>query len=102
MGKCGSRAVFNTNKFYQFTNNKWEKIETNDISIHGLFAPVKTDKRDYCWVADYGGLHVFNGKTWITSPENIFPDDYITVIETDSNNNIWVGTFNHGIFILNQ
>jgi len=99
-------SLFTRNKLYQFSNDSWEKIETNDISIHGLFAPVKADKRDYCWMADYRGtspiLNVFNGKTWDSSPENILPDDFVTVIETDSNNNIWVGTFQNGIFILNQ
>lgn len=99
-------SAFMTNKLFQFADDKWQKIETNDIPIGSFFAPVKADKRNYCWLADYGEhspvLHVYNGKSWISSPEGIFPDDYITSIETDSDNNIWVGTYKNGVFILNQ
>jgi ligand-binding sensor domain-containing protein len=95
-----------TNNLFRFENNKWQKIETNDISMVSCFAPVKADKRNYCWLADYGGyspvLRVYNGKSWLSSPEGILPDDYITTIETDSDNNIWVGTYQNGVFIINQ
>ncbi len=99
-------SLFRTNILYQFSNDKWEKIETNGISPRGFFSRVVADKRGYCWMPDFSGnkpvLHVFNGKTWATSPDNTFPDDYFTIIETDSKNNIWVGTSKNGIFILNQ
>lgn len=99
-------SSFNSNKLYQFSNDKWEKIETNGIYPRGFFSTVKADKRGYCWMPDFSGttplLQVFNGKTWATSPDNTFPDDYFTVIETDSKNNIWVGTSKNGVFILNQ
>jgi ligand-binding sensor domain-containing protein len=47
-------------------------------------------------------LNVYNGKSWVSSPDDLFPDDFVTTIETDINNNIWIGTFQNGVFILNQ
>lgn len=99
-------SAFMTNKLFRFEDKKWQETETNDISLISFFAPIKADKRNYCWLADYRGhsplLHVYNGKSWLSSPEDLFPDDYITTIETDSDNNIWVGTYKNGVFILNQ
>jgi ligand-binding sensor domain-containing protein len=94
------------NKLYEFRDNKWKKIETDDITIIGFFGAIKADKRNYCWLAGNGEhsplLHVYNGKSWINSPEEMFPEDYITTIEIDNDNNIWIGTSQNGIFILNQ
>ena len=100
-------SSFNSNKLFEFRDNKWQKIETYEIPRISFFTPLKADKRNYCWLAENRGehsplLHVYNGKSWIESPEDMFPDDYITTIETDSENNIWVGTYNSGVFIINQ
>ncbi len=99
-------SSFNTNKLFEFNDNKWQRVETNDISRLGFFAKVKSDKRNYCWLAASGDhsaiLHVYDGESWKSSPEGIFPDDFFTAIEVDSNNNIWVGTYENGVFILNQ
>jgi len=95
-----------TNKLFQFKDEQWSKIETKELPELNFFARIKADKRDYCWLAgsdnESAYLHVFNGKSWINSPKNLFPDDYITAIEVDNKNNIWIGTWNNGIFILNQ
>jgi ligand-binding sensor domain-containing protein len=99
-------SSFNTNKLYEFKENKWQKVETTDIPQINFFTPIKADKRNYCWLAGNGDhspfLSVFNGDKWQNSPAGLFPDDYITAIEVDSNNNIWVGTWANGVFILNQ
>lgn len=96
----------NFNKLYQFKDNKWQKIVTDDVPDIGYSAQIKTDKRNYCWIAgnidDSPILNVYNGESWIKSPIGIFPKDFITCIEVDNNNNIWVGTFSNGVFILNQ
>jgi hypothetical protein len=99
-------SSFRTNNLFRYADNEWNKIETNDIAISGFFAPVKADKRNYCWLAGYGKdspfMNVYNGKSWVRSPDGAFPDDYITVIEADNENNIWIGTNKNGVFILNQ
>ena len=96
----------NSSKLYEFRDNKWQKIVTNDVAGIDYFARVKTDKRNYCWIAgninDSPVLNVYNGESWIKSPIGILPKDFITCIEVDKSYNIWVGTFSNGVFILNQ
>lgn len=95
-----------TNNLFQFSDDHWNKIDAPFNLRNSLFAPLKADNRNYCWVAGYNEnsptLHVFDGKSWINSPEGIFPDDYITTIGVDIENNMWIGTSNNGVFILNQ
>ena len=101
-----SSSSLNSNALFEYSDNKWQKIETDFMSGVSPSTSIKVDKRDYCWLAGFKGnlpvLHVFNGELWEESPEGTFPDDYITTIETDSDNNIWIGTAHNGIFILNQ
>jgi ligand-binding sensor domain-containing protein len=101
-----SSSSLSKNTLYEFRDNKWEKIEFADIFRVDFFAHIKADRRNYCWVGGQGDnsaiLHVYNGETWLSSPEGTLPDDYITAIEVDDDNNIWVGTFQNGVFILNQ
>jgi ligand-binding sensor domain-containing protein len=96
----------NSNKFYEFRDNNWQIIKTDNSSVPYLYSPIKADNRNYCWIPGFGDksfiLHVYDGKSWINSPDGIFPDDFITAIETDSENNIWIGTYKSGVFILNQ
>jgi hypothetical protein len=96
----------NSNKLYEFRDNKWQKIVTDDVPGIGYFAPLITDKRNFCWIPGNIGdspiLYVYNGESWIKSPIGVFPKDYITSIGVDNNNNIWVGTFSNGVFILYQ
>jgi ligand-binding sensor domain-containing protein len=99
-------SAFNSNKVYKSKDNKWEIIDSQDIPRINFFSKIKADKRDYCWLAgsnqESAYLHVYNGKSWVSSSEDLFPDDFITAIEVDDNNNIWVGTYYNGVFILNQ
>jgi ligand-binding sensor domain-containing protein len=96
----------NFNKLYQFRESKWQMIVTDDLRGGDYFAHLIVDKRNYCWISgnidDSPILNVYNGESWIKSPAGIFPEDFITCIEVDNNNNIWVGTFSNGVFILNQ
>ena len=95
-----------SNKLFRLENDKWQIIESEDIPEIGFFSSIKADKRNYCWLAGHGEhsaiLHVYNGESWVSSPEGLLPDDHITTIEVDSDNNILVGTYESGIFILNQ
>jgi hypothetical protein len=94
------------NKFYEFSNDKWEKIESEPDPGISFSSRITADRRNYCWMGGYGEnsfiLNVYNGKSWVSSPDGLFPDDFVTTIETDINNNIWIGTFQNGVFILNQ
>jgi ligand-binding sensor domain-containing protein len=97
-------SSFNTNKLYQLINNQWQKIEI-DFEL-GLFTRMNIDNRDYLWVAGRGentpALHVYNGKSWVSSPNDLFSQEYVTSIATDNENNVWVGTYENGVYILKQ
>jgi ligand-binding sensor domain-containing protein len=101
-----SSSSINSNSLFEYRDDNWQKIETDFISRLSPFTSIKADKRNYCWLAGFRGnspvLHVYNGESWEDSPEGIFPDDFITTIEADSDNNIWVGTAHNGVFVLNQ
>ena len=96
----------NPNKLFEFRDNKWQRINTDNVPEMGFFSPLISDKRNYCWVAanlnDSAVLYVYDGKSWKSSPQGTFPNDMITTLKVDSNNNIWVGTYNNGVFIINQ
>jgi ligand-binding sensor domain-containing protein len=47
-------------------------------------------------------MMVYTGKKWEISPTDFMSGDIITVIEADNDNNIWIGTYTDGIYILNQ
>jgi hypothetical protein len=99
-------SAFIDNKLHMFENNQWQEVERdNDLKLR-YFSTIAADRRNYCWVpgsdSEEPALHVFNGKTWISSPKGHFPEDAFTCISADRENNIWVGTFYNGVFILNQ
>ena len=87
-------------------SNEWQRIETDFKTSTSFGYSIKADNRNYCWVAgfkeNYTVLHVFTGESWEESPKGLFPEDYFTTIETDSDNNIWIGTARNGVFIINQ
>jgi ligand-binding sensor domain-containing protein len=101
-----SSSSFNTNKVFELEEREWKVIETNFLTRFFPFSSIETDQRGYFWLAGYDEdspvLNVYTGKSWQISPKGFIPADYITEIEADSENNIWIGTYANGVFILNQ
>ena len=102
-----SSSSGNTNTLFEYKGNEWNKLKPDFMSSRfTFFTAMKADRRNYCWVASIDGnsyvLHVYNGKSWVEPPSGLLPNDQITTIEADSNNNIWIGTAHNGIFILAQ
>ena len=102
-----SSSSLYSNTIYEFKNNTWNKLEADFMSSRiTLFTAIKADRRNYCWAASIEEnsyvLHVYNGISWEEFPEGLFLGDKITTIETDMDNNVWVGTSQNGIFILKQ
>jgi ligand-binding sensor domain-containing protein len=94
-------------KFYRFRDDDWENITLNDDHQLSAFSvAIEADKRDYCWfnTAGHDGLIlcVYTGNSWKFSPEGIISGSVITEIESDHDNNIWIGTYSDGIYILEQ
>jgi ligand-binding sensor domain-containing protein len=101
-----SSSSDHTNVFYEFRNETWNTLDAEFLSWHAIYNLYRADRRNYCWVSGIDGdsyaLHVYNGTSWEDPPEGLFLGDKITVIETDMNNNVWVGTAQNGVFILKQ
>jgi len=99
-------SLFKENRLFVFENNEWYEINEKGQPKIPDMAVIKSDRRNYIWLAGYeknsAVLYIYNGKSWLRSPEGLLPDDIITVIENDSENNIYLGTYKNGIFILNQ
>jgi ligand-binding sensor domain-containing protein len=102
-----SSSTADTNKLYVYKNNEWKRLKPDFMNSRlSFFTALKADRRDYCWAADIEGnsylLHVFNGSAWESAPPGLFNGDKISTIETDFDNNIWIGTAKNGVFILKQ
>ncbi len=95
-----------SNKVYVSKDKEWELITPDNFPRISFFSSIKADKRNFCWLAgseqESAFLRVYTGKEWIISPRDLFPDNFITTIEVDGNNNLWIGTYYDGVFILNQ
>lgn len=101
-----SSAFHTTNNLYKLQDDKWKLIDSDNISGIGFSARVALDRRNYCWIADRKDgsiiLNVYNGRSWRSSMPGSFPDDFITTLKVDYENNIWLGTYENGIIVLNQ
>ena len=95
------------NSLFEFRDSDWGNLEPDFMSSKSTyFTAIKADRRNYCWAASIEGnpyvLKVYNGISWEVPPEELFFGDKITAIETDMDNNIWIGTSQNGIFVLKQ
>ena len=95
-----------TNRFYMFNGTGWQDIEPEESSALGYFSRIKADLRDYCWITAWlvpdKSISVFDGANWHYPPDDFLGDRRVTALEVDSENNIWIGTLNDGVLILNQ
>ena len=100
-----SSTFMNPANLFEYSDDEWHKIDSDNTQDFRFFTRIKADKRNYCWVSCHKNgslvLYVYEGSAWISSPDDIFWDTYITTIETDNENNIWIGTAD-GVYILNQ
>ena len=91
-------------RIWQYENGTIKNIAP-DISMFALFATLKTDLRNFVWLAKYESnnnvrLTVFDGKTWHDAPAD-FPDIFIKCMAVDRNNTVWLGT-DQGIYLIKQ
>jgi hypothetical protein len=102
-----SDSSADSNNLFEYRENGWAKLLPDFMNSRlTFFTSLKADRRNYCWAASIDGnsyvLHVYNGNSWEEPPVGLFPDDKITTIEVDNDNNIWIGTSQNGVFILKQ
>ena len=99
-------STLRANRLFKYSDNDWGEVTLMDTQKLPYFCITGTDKRDYCWLTssseDELALNVYTGKKWISSPGGIITGGMVTVIKSDNDNNIWIGTYNDGIFILKQ
>ena len=99
-------SAWTTNRFFMFNGNDWQTIEPEDSYTIGYGSRIRADLRNYCWLA--GGISggssvsVFDGARWHRPREDFLEGEFITALEVDSENNIWIGTFSNGVIVLNQ
>ncbi len=95
-----------TNRLYVFNGNDWQTIEPEEVHAIGYLSRIRADLRNYCWLAGGIGagssLSVFDGVKWNRPREDFLEGEFITALEVDSENNIWIGTLNNGVILLNQ
>jgi ligand-binding sensor domain-containing protein len=102
-----SSTLADTNKLFVNKNDEWIRLKPDFMNSRlSFFTALKADRRDYCWAVNIEGnsyvLRVYDGSTWEQAPQGLFNSDKIIVIETDFDNNIWIGTAQNGVFILKQ
>lgn len=58
------------------------------------------DRDGFIWVATEGGLSRFDGYRFITAPgpDDLFINNSITNLFVDSQNRLWISTYNEGVF----
>jgi hypothetical protein len=99
-----SSAYLHPENLFEYRENEWHIINADIIPEFRYFSRIKADKRNYCWISGSRNgslvIYVYDGTSWVSSPEDIFVDTFITTIETDNENNIWIGTADDGVFIL--
>lgn len=84
------------------------QIETSNASVLSIYS-IYEDSHHTLWIGTSRGLYTFDRIketfTLFTLPENqstLFKEDRIMAIAQDSNGNLWMGTFDNGLFKLNS
>jgi len=91
-------------KFIKNDNNPYGGTYINYTSAQGLldntnYAAAK-DQNGNLYFGGFDGLSKFTGKKFINySIKNGLPSNNITALYNDSKNQLWIGTYNHGIVL---
>jgi ligand-binding sensor domain-containing protein len=100
-----SSSSMMTNKIYRYDTHDYRDILLEKSRFENTPYLLKTDLRNYLWVARFTNpenrnLAVYDGKNWNEAPES-FPETHINCLSVDQNNTIWLGT-KDGIYVLKQ
>lgn len=74
----------------RFDGQRWATFTTEDGLVSNHSHGITVDQSGQLWVATAYGLSVFNGKMWISYSDNL-PEQRFYAIDTDDENNIWLG-----------
>ncbi len=94
------------NKFYSIQN-----LTNNNNSLQGQsVAAIKQDRRGWYWIGVTGGLDIYKPKTNVFEHINGSPHSHykgldsesIQTVFIDSKENVWVGTWDKGIYLLKK
>ncbi|WP_372757397.1 two-component regulator propeller domain-containing protein [Mariniflexile sp.] len=92
--------------FGQFTNLKFENLNTDKGLSSSTCLEVFQDSHGYLWFGTIDGLNKFNGYEFeifrpIINDETSISNNRINVIQEDANGNLWIGT-NNGLNLYNR
>ncbi|MDF1698568.1 MAG: histidine kinase [Saprospiraceae bacterium] len=79
--------------------------ESNVTKVGSQVLDIHQDKAGYIWLSTFNGIIRFDGSKFIhivdIFPEsNQLPTNHISCVRKDNRGNIWIGTINHGMFMI--
>ncbi|UCD97460.1 MAG: hypothetical protein JSV42_10810 [Chloroflexota bacterium] len=105
----GRLLVATTDSLYYLDEERWLEIdtmlETHDEPIFENIADMQIDSKGQIWVlTQYGELHVFDGKSWISHhpKDSGFPLNFVQHMVIDQQDRIWVIPFFGRVYMLDQ
>ena len=74
-----------------YDGTRWTVVSKPSLSTGRALA---IDKRGRVWVGTYGGVSVYNGRSWVayTHANSKLPTDSVGSLATDARGRIWIGT----------
>ncbi len=110
IGYYNSGIAIHDNLYDKFKNIESSNTDTNSLKIESVTAIIE-DKFKNLWITtDGGGLDIFDPKknkfthinTFENGPLDGITSNYLECIYVDSNENIWIGSWDKGIFLLKK
>ncbi|MCG8700962.1 MAG: ATP-binding protein [Bacteroidales bacterium] len=90
--------------YYNSSEDAYHKLEPPKI-LHNKVHDVVYDENGLVWIATSAGLNIYNPKnhkieshTAFENKKNALTTNYLSCLSKDSEGNIWIGTFNKGVF----
>lgn len=78
------------------------KLDSSDGLAQENVTDMVRDRDGFIWVATEGGVSRFDGYRFVTlsGPDNAFVNNTVTNLFVDSDNGLWISTYNEGIYRL--
>ncbi|MBU3023207.1 EAL domain-containing protein [Aestuariibacter sp. A3R04] len=76
------------------------KLDSSDGLAQENVRDIVRDRDGFIWIATEGGLSRFDGYRFVTvsGPDNVFVNNTVTKLFVDSDNGLWISTYNEGIY----
>lgn len=84
---------------FKLNSTTWERIQNGTGMFTNRIAEIAFDKLGNKWFATDIGLMKYDGTTWsmFNTTNSSIPVNYISSVATDSQNNIWIATYDYSV-----